>query len=77
MEKLMSLKDAQALVAGSVERKSELIESMNKIITNQAQRGLRWAHLPTESTDKEKDWLKDELVLNGFKVTTSDPAVNW
>lgn len=73
----MSLHEAQKLVAGSEERKQELIGLMNGVIESQAQKGLRWAHLPTTANEIERSWLKDELVLQDFKVIDGNPAVSW
>jgi len=77
MKKLIEAAEAQKLVSGSEERKDELITQMNAQIESQSERGLRWAHLPTSASEFERDWLKDELVLRGFKVTNSNPAVGW
>jgi hypothetical protein len=77
MEKLITIKEAKKLVAGSEERKQELIVLMNKEIESQAQIGKRWAGLPSSANVFEQSWLKDELVLAGFLVQDSHPAVKW
>lgn len=77
MNKLISSEEAAKLVAGSEERKNELISDMNRHIESQSKNGLRWAHLPANAIDVEKDWLRDELVLAGFTVKLGDPAITW
>jgi len=77
MKKLITATEAKKLVAGSEERKQELIGLMNGAIESQAQQGMRWAHLPSSANDIEQTWLKDELVLAGFTVNNGNPAVNW
>jgi len=77
MKKLITAEDAQKLVSGSEERKQELINQVNSHISQQAEIGLRWAHLPSSATETERNWLKEELTLNGFKVSDGNPAVNW
>ena len=77
MKKLITKSEAEKLVAGSEERKQELIGMVNSHIQDQAQRGLRWAHLPSSANETEQSWLKDELTLNGFTVKDGNPAVNW
>jgi len=77
MKKLITKEEAQKLVAGSEERKQELISMVNSHIEDQAQRGLRWAHLPSGANEVESNWLKEELTLGGFTVKDGNPAVNW
>jgi hypothetical protein len=77
MEKLILVEEAKKNVAGSEERKQELIRLMNCAIENQSKNGFRWANLPTSANEIEQSWLKDELVLSGFTVKNNHPIVNW
>ena len=77
MKKLITKKEAAKLVAGSEERKQELISMVNLHIEDQAKRGLRWAHLPSSANEIERKWLEEELVLSGFTIKDGNPAVNW
>lgn len=77
MKKLITKNEAAKLTAGSEERKQELIELANFEISSQAQKGLRWAHLPSIINNFEQEWLKEELVLKGFIIKDGDPVINW
>lgn len=77
MEKLLSVEDAKKFVAGSKERKDELIKKVNSEIESQAKQGHRWSHLPQGMNDVEISWLKDQLCLNGFTINNSNPVINW
>lgn len=77
MKKLIEASEAKKIVSGSDERKDELITLMNATIQSQAERGLRWAHLPSSASQFEKDWLIDELTLRGYKISNTDPVVGW
>ena len=77
MKRLITMEEAAKLVAGSEERKSEIIEQMNASISDQAKKGLRWDHLPSNLSELEKEWLSGELAINGFTVKNNHPAITW
>lgn len=77
MKKLITAEQARKLVSGSEERKQELIDQVNVSIGKQAEIGLRWSHLPSFINEMETEWLREELILNGFKVPNINPVINW
>lgn len=78
MCKLITAIEAKQKVAGSEERKLELIKKINSVIISQSERGLRWAHFPSDMSIEEKKIMTDLLIENGFSVKESGhPAINW
>jgi hypothetical protein len=77
MRKLITAKEAKVLVAGSEERKQELIRLVNAEISSQAERGLCWSHFPNSTNEIERQFLAGLLVENGFKVIEGNPAISW
>lgn len=75
MEKLITPREAILLVAGSMERKAELIKETNSAIIDQAKQGKRYTHLPYEISDAEKQWLKEELKTSGYSIKQEDATV--
>ena len=77
MEKLISAEEASKLVSGTEERKQELVKMLNKEISSNAEAGRRWAHFPSGISEYEKQLLSDWLVIKGFTVKDTHPAINW
>jgi hypothetical protein len=77
MPVLITAEEAKKLVSGSEERKCQLFDEINAEIKKQAQSGFKWAHFPSSVSDFEREWLRDELTLAGFKVQSDNPSINW
>jgi len=77
MKELITAEEAKTLVAGSEERKQELIKLQNASIIAQSERGLRWSHFPVSIAEIERKFLADLLTENGFKVIEGNPAISW
>jgi hypothetical protein len=77
MKKIMNVLEAQKLQSATDSRREDLCDMMNKEISKAASSGLNWTNLPPMLSVPDQEYLRDELVLAGYKVEADSRKISW
>ncbi len=74
---LIAIKEVRKILAGSENRKHEITNELSELMKSAAAKGLTSCSLPAGLSDAEKEWLKEELVLEGYSMVNGMSMVCW